>query len=258
MAGARTSEVAPGVHMVAVGRGIAASNVYFLRSETSWALVDTGWRRGAPVITAAAAALFGAGSKPSGIFVTHLHPDHSGSAGELARRWGVPVLVHPDELPLAAGGYVPRYASPLDRWIVRPVMRAMPRRRRERILAEGSLVDVARAFDPGAGLPGLPGWEAIATPGHTPGHVAFFRRSDGVLISGDAVLTIDLNSLRGLACGRQKASGPPRISTWRWPTEVASIADLAALEPRILAPGHGRPIVAGAAAALRALADAVA
>ncbi len=42
-----------------------------------------------------------------------------------------------------------------------------------------------------AELPGLPDWEAVPTPGHTPGHVAFFRRSDRVLITGDALVTVD-------------------------------------------------------------------
>lgn len=73
----------------------------------------------------------------------------------------------------------------------------------------------AQAFNPGASVPGLPDWQCIPTPGHTPGHVAFFRSSDRVLISGDAVLTVNLNSVRGLLARKHRVSGPLYISTWQ-------------------------------------------
>jgi hypothetical protein len=38
------------------------------------------------------------------------------------------VYAHPDELPMAGGRYLPRYAMPLDRWVVAPVSwRCTPR-----------------------------------------------------------------------------------------------------------------------------------
>ncbi|MFZ5870941.1 MAG: MBL fold metallo-hydrolase, partial [Actinomycetota bacterium] len=51
------------------------------------------------------------------------------------------------------------------------------------------------------------------TPGHTPGHVAYLRRDDRVLISGDAAVTVDLNSAGGLLLGRPAIAGPPRYTT---------------------------------------------
>jgi glyoxylase-like metal-dependent hydrolase (beta-lactamase superfamily II) len=56
------------------------------------------------------------------------------------------------------------------------------------MVAQASLKGLAHSFDFSAGVPGLPGWEAVHTPGHTPGHVAFFRRSDRVLLQGDALV----------------------------------------------------------------------
>lgn len=41
--------------------------------------------------------------RPASILLTHDHPDHSGSALELARMWSLPVHVHRDELPLVNG-----------------------------------------------------------------------------------------------------------------------------------------------------------
>jgi glyoxylase-like metal-dependent hydrolase (beta-lactamase superfamily II) len=166
--------------------------------------------------------------------------------------------VHPDELSLANGDFaaITRYAGPLDHWVVLPLMRAMGRRRREAMLAGSSLSDVSRAFEPNAEVPGLPGWECIPTPGHTPGHVSFFRASDRVLITGDAVVTLKLNSLSGLLLQRQGLSGPPRYTSWNWRAAKESVAKLARLEPSVLASGHGTPMAGtGAAGALRAFAD---
>jgi len=175
--------------------------------------------------------------------------------------------MHPDELPLVtmdSSTYlstVKKYASPLDTWVILPVLRVMPRRRRESMLPESSFKEVARAFDPGTGVPSLPDWEYIPTPGHTPGHVSFFRRSDCVLITGDAVLTVHLNSLWGFLLwgfgrNKQRLSGPPWYTTWSWRAAKESVASLARLEPRVLACGHGLPISGSQTAPeLRAFAD---
>src|SRR5215207_9700575 len=113
-------QVAPGVYLVTIGRGAAAANVYLVRSDSTWTLVDAGWASGAEAIRTAAEAVFGPGARPEAILLTHIHPDHSGAAGTLARSWQVPVYVHANELPMAGGRYLPRYAMPLDRWVVAP------------------------------------------------------------------------------------------------------------------------------------------
>ena len=240
--GPRPEEVAPGVYWLSTGRGITAANVYLVRAGPVWVLIDTAWPHRGPLIRAAAESLFGMGARPAAILLTHIHPDHSGSALELARMWELPVHVHPAELALASGRYLPEYGNPLDRWIVAPLIRLLPRRKVEASLSRSSLEGTARAFDPDASAPGLPDWQAIPTPGHTPGHVAFFRGSDRVLITGDAVLTVNVNSARDFLTGRHRVSGPPYISTWNWPAAKESVAALAALQPRILACGHGRPM----------------
>jgi len=60
-----------------------------------------------------------------------------------------------------------------------------------------------------------------------------------VLIAGDALLTVNINSLWDFLLNKQRVSGPPHISTWNWPAAKASVKILAALEPRVLACGHG-------------------
>ena len=250
-------EIAPEVYCLGP-RGRTQTNVYFIRSGLSWALIDAGWANDGPYIKKAADVVFGAGARPASILLTHFHPDHAGAALQLARIWDCPVYVHPDELALADGdfGAIAKYAGPLDHWVVVPLMRAMGRRRREAMIARSSLGDVSRPFEQGGGVPDLAGWECIPTPGHTPGHVSFFRASDRVLITGDAVVTMKLNSVSGLLLQRQGLSGPPRYTSWSWPAVKESVAKLAGLEPTVLAGGHGSPITgAETAGALRTFAD---
>ena len=115
------------------------------------------------------------------------------------------------------------------------------------MLSNASIKEVVRAFDPSAAVPGLPDWECVPTPGHTPGHVVFLRTNDRVLIAGDAVVTVDLNSIWGFLLwsfrrSKQRISGPPWYSTWNWRAAKESVALLAGLEPRVLATGHGVPM----------------
>jgi glyoxylase-like metal-dependent hydrolase (beta-lactamase superfamily II) len=151
----------------------------------------------------------------------------------------------------AAGGIVPGYANPLDRFLIAPVLRLLPRRLTS---ARDPLADFVQPFDPDGAVPGLPDWRWVPAPGHTPGSAAFWRPSDRVLITGDAVCTVDLNSVGGLVLGRPGLGGPPWISTWDRARARESVAGLAELEPAVIAGGHGRPMT-DAAPALHALAS---
>lgn len=249
--------IAPEVYCLGPS-GRTGTNVFFVRAGTSWTLVDTGWPGDADRIERAAAALLGAGTRPEAILLTHCHPDHSGAAQRLARDWDCPVHLHAGEVPIAIGDFAAMVcdAGPLDRWVVLPMLRALGSRRREAVLARSRLDCGLRAFRPGADVPCLPGWECVPTPGHTRGHVSYFRPGDGVLITGDAVVTLRVNSPAGLLLGREGISGPPWYTTWDGRLARESVARLADLEPSVLACGHGTPMTGpGAAKALHALAE---
>jgi glyoxylase-like metal-dependent hydrolase (beta-lactamase superfamily II) len=232
--------IAEDVWVLVVGRRPLDTNVYLVRSGTAWVLIDTGWPGSGPAVRGAAEAVFGRGAVPAAILITHLHLDHSGSLRDLVAAWGAPAYVHPRELPLA-GGYVPEYANPLDRRVLLPLLGLLPRRSRDRVLTGGSVTDIVEALDPARPPPGMPDWSCVPAPGHTPGSVAFYRPEDRLLITGDALLTVDLSSVRGLLLARAELAPPLRFTDWDRSATEETIRALAGLNPRTLAPGHGRP-----------------
>jgi glyoxylase-like metal-dependent hydrolase (beta-lactamase superfamily II) len=75
----------------------------------------------------------------------------------------------------------------------------------------------------------------IHTPGHTPGHVIYFRRSDGVAVAGDIVRN---GSLRA---GFGELSHTPSIFNADTPLNREAVKVLFALRPTLLCLGHGPP-----------------
>jgi glyoxylase-like metal-dependent hydrolase (beta-lactamase superfamily II) len=86
----------------------------------------------------------------------------------------------------------------------------------------------------------MPGWRWIHTPGHAPGHISLYREEDGCLIAGDAFVTTDQRKASAVASQRKEMHGPPPYFTTDWKAAAASVRQLAALKPNILATGHGR------------------
>jgi glyoxylase-like metal-dependent hydrolase (beta-lactamase superfamily II) len=162
------------------------------------------------------------------------------------------------EVPFIDGTVL--YPEPLVAWL----SRLLPRRALESLVRGSDLGGSVRPFDPRAGVPGLADWVSVSTPGHTPGHVAFFRPGDRTLLAGDAVLTMAWWSRLGeggagwlwdLVRRKPRLSGPPTMVTCDWTDAAASVVKLAGLDPWVLATGHGTPFVGRyAAPALRAFA----
>ncbi len=102
------------------------------------------------------------------ILLTHGHVDHAGGTAELAARLGVPI-----EGPHAADRFLldvlpeqGRRFGGLDAQAFTP----------SRWLAQGDTVAVGDEL-----------LEVLHTPGHTPGHVAFFHRRDRIAFVGDVL-----------------------------------------------------------------------
>jgi glyoxylase-like metal-dependent hydrolase (beta-lactamase superfamily II) len=80
------------------------------------------------------------------------------------------------------------------------------------------------------------GFEVLDVPGHSPGHVAYWRSSDRVLVLGDVLN--NMNVMTGLPGLHE----PQTIFTVDPARNRESARRLAALEPALACFGHGPPL----------------
>jgi hydroxyacylglutathione hydrolase len=203
------TEVAPGVWQI-TGFPAHAINAYLVGDV----LIDAGTRwarkrflkllRGRPL---------------SMVALTHCHPDHQGSARAVCEAFNVPLACHPADAPAVEGraAMVPRNL-PIR---LSTFFWAGPPCKVDRLLKEGDVVA---------------GFQVLHAPGHTPGHVVFFRESDRVLIAGDVLA--NLNYLTG----RPGLREPPAFFSADPEQNRQSIRAVLALKPAVLCFGHGPPL----------------
>ena len=237
-------ETAPGIAVVPT----LIANAYLVGEAASWVLVDACTPGNEGRIRHAAERRFGPGSRPRAILLTHCHFDHAGSAGPLADAWGVPIYAHRLELPYLTGqrSYPPfNFSEP---GFFTRIARFFPTSTVNlgtRVLAlelEKAGESACPSPEPQGAIPGLPDWEIIETPGHTPGHVAFFRRGDAALLAGDALTTMNLDSFWDTIARRKQVCRPPVPATIDWNDARRSVELLAGLRPALIAAGHGAPM----------------
>ncbi|RYY34622.1 MAG: MBL fold metallo-hydrolase [Sphingobacteriaceae bacterium] len=219
------------------GMKITFVNIYMIANRRGagkgWVLVDAGLRGSAKRIIAMAESLFGPGTKPAAIVLTHGHFDHVGALQELLKYWDVPVYAHPLELPYLTGksSYPP--ADPSTGGGLMGLMSwAYP-------MKPIDLGNRVRPIDKYEGVPELPEWKIIHTPGHTPGHISLFFPLNTTLIAGDAFTTTKTESAIYVLNFIKKLSGPPKYGTTDWHAAERSVRKLASLQPRIAGTGHG-------------------
>jgi glyoxylase-like metal-dependent hydrolase (beta-lactamase superfamily II) len=92
--------------------------------------------------------------------------------------------------------------------------------------------------------------EVLASPGHTPGHIAFLDLRDRSLIAGDAFQTRGGIAVAGVL---RPLFPFPAIATWHKPTALETALALRALNPARLAVGHGETLEDPGAAMDRAI-----
>ena len=213
-------------------------NMYMIKDDASdnWVLVDTGLKSSTARIKKMAETLFGENAKPPAIILTHGHFDHVGSVATLADEWRVPVYCHYLELPYLSGkSAYPPPDSTVNGGLMAKISWIYPKKS----------IDIGnklRILPPGDNVPFLSGWRYIYTPGHAPGHISLFRESDKVLIAGDAIVTTISESVMSVLSQKKKISGPPKYFTYDWEAAKNSVLALAALEPEVIATGHGKPM----------------
>lgn len=204
-------EIAPGLRAIP-SRPAWAFNVYV----AGGVVVDAATRHAARRLLRALD-----GVEVSAHAVTHGHFDHQGSSAALVAARGVPFWAPAREAgALASGDVMP--LGPAN----------VVTRLQDRFWA-GPAVPVARELREGDELDA--GFVVLETPGHSPGHLSFWREEDRVLIAGDVLFG------RHPLHGRPGLHQPPERFTLDPAANRRAIRRLADLRPSVVVFGHGRP-----------------
>ncbi|HEX5828539.1 MAG TPA: MBL fold metallo-hydrolase [Candidatus Limnocylindrales bacterium] len=195
--------------------------------EPDLSLIDCGY---AGHVVRIGRAIAGHGRDPASlrrVVLTHGHPDHAGSAGELAAN-GAAILIHPADGARLALSWRD-FARKPSRGGVFAAMTPEP-----------------PAFEPiedGQVLPLLGGLRVIHTPGHTPGSVCLYGERDRVLFVGDVL---------------QRRFGRVSFASRLYSDDYAgarrSVKRLAQLDVRTIVFSHFAPLEEGVAEILARLA----
>jgi glyoxylase-like metal-dependent hydrolase (beta-lactamase superfamily II) len=219
---AATALLPPQLH-VFVRDWLSANNI-LLQSRDGHVLIDSGYVRHAPLTLALLASARGIGHEPLAFLVnTHCHSDHVGGNAAIVRRYGCPVAVPAAEAPL------------IERWDGKALLYDYCDQQIERFAVDHVLpADTTHVW-------GDLEWQALAAPGHDMGALVFYNAEHRVLISGDALWEHGFGFVM-----------PPEVDAQALPATRATIEMLAALDIRIVIPGHGEPFTDVAAALDRA------
>ena len=153
------------------------------------------------------------------VALTHVHPDHQGSAHAVCEARGIPLGCHVDGVDEMEGREPPASYSAVGGLISRAF--SGPPHLVSRPFAEG---DEVASF------------HVIHAPGHAPSEVILWRDSDRVAICGDVINTMDLRT------SLPRVQEPPHALSLDPILNRQSIRKLAELEPALVLAGHGPPL----------------
>lgn len=184
-------------------------------------LVDTGGPFSLKKLVAAVAE-----QEVHAVALTHGHLDHQGGAHAFCARFELPLWCGEGDRAAVESGDPRGILPDPDSWLGRLARRlAGPAHPVARTLREGDEVG---------------GFTVIETPGHTPGHLAFWRAGDRVLVLGDVLFHRNpLTFRRGLQEPFRQFTHDPQRNR-------RSAQKLAALKPNTICFGHGPPLRDGA------------
>lgn len=227
-------------------------HTYVLRGPPH-VVIDTGYAFAWPELSAQLADEEIAVEDVGAVLITHGHPDHASGAEEIVARSGAKVLMHPQDHGKLAPDYLEVKAEQYLRlrpWFSREGVPAdefdayierfrAPRHRFTRDLTPVAVSDGELLELPTGTL------RAIATPGHTPGHLLYLDRERRLAFSGDHLLgDISPNPLLDFDDADRRYSS--------FPDYLDSLARIEDLDVDLWCPGHG-PLFDDAGPVIRGL-----
>lgn len=165
------AEIAPGVHELPLeweleGSPMADLHPVAVETDSGLILVDAGFTDHADQLaTQLDEAEFGYEAVEL-VVVTHQDIDHAGSLQAVTERSDAPVLAHTGDAPYIAG----------QKELLKQSVGSYPS-----VPVDVELVDGNRLLTAAGPM------EVIATPGHTPGHIALYLPDEKLLLAGDAI-----------------------------------------------------------------------
>lgn len=213
---------------------LTLGRAYLLEDPDGLTLIDASIPGSAPKILRQIESL---GRKPTEvkrILLTHAHFDHHGNLPYLQQATGAQLFASALEKPTIEGKQsVPRPdpAKLTGLWkIIRIPESSLPPVKVDRVVEDGDILET------------MDGLQAIFTPGHAPGHLAYWQPQKRVLFCGDVLM-----HMTGLTL-------PFAIATIDMRQNKRSIQRIAQLDPEIVCFGHGNPLTQNATHALQTFA----
>ena len=220
-------EIAPGVYDI--GQGTYRSSyvhAFLLDDGDGLTLIDTLYANDAKLILAQLERIGKTASDLKRIILTHAHRSHLGGLAELKRLSGARVYSHEWEADIVAGD---RKAQPVA-WRPMDPLKTYPIQIGYNLgFGKHRPCPVDHMLRGGEEVGPL---KIVHTPGHSPGHLAFYWPERRVLFAGDAIVTWPRFML-----------GWPAFTLNRR-HQCASLDRMACLDADVLAVGHGDPVTA--------------
>jgi glyoxylase-like metal-dependent hydrolase (beta-lactamase superfamily II) len=197
-------------------------NLYLIEEAHQLSVVDTGFAGSGPRLILEKIAAIGRQPRDlKYVLITHADPDHTGGAAELALKTGAAIAASSIESKMIEIGKSGREikGNAFVKLLFNLIGGATPR------------VMVNHRVEDGGSLPVLGELRAVAAPGHTPGHIAWFAPMQGALFAGDAMRSNK---------GRLEFARAP--VQWDFETGTHSMQKLLSLPARTVYCGHGAPV----------------